>query len=96
LGFMDENTAYQLLKDMVVEATGYFPPVGSIVICPHGVNDGCNCRKPAPGMLQKIMRYWGCSPKDTLYVGDMESDRQAAINAGCDFQWASEFFGKVM
>lgn len=26
------------------------------------------------------------------YVGDMESDQQAAANAGCDFQWAQEFF----
>jgi D-glycero-D-manno-heptose 1,7-bisphosphate phosphatase len=50
-------------------------------------------RKPGPGMLQEIMRAAGCSPDQTLMVGDQETDRQAAEAAGCNFQWAKEFFG---
>ena len=30
---------------------------------------------------------------DTLFVGDRETDRQAAEATGCDFAWAHEFFG---
>jgi len=44
-------------------------------------------------MLLKIMEKSWVDAGHTLYVGDMESDRQAAENAGCDFQWAADFFG---
>ncbi len=36
--------------------------------------------------------FLGVNPEETLFVGDMESDRQAAENAGCDFVWARDFF----
>ena len=93
LGYMDKQTAHQLLCDMVVEATGYFPPTGTIQVCPHGINDGCECRKPRPGMLDAIMQYWGEYQQNTIYIGDMESDKEAAESAGCDFMWARDFFG---
>ena len=39
------------------------------------------------------MEFWEVEREETLFVGDMESDRFAAENAGCDFQWARDFFG---
>lgn len=95
-GFLDEHTAYQLLKDMVVEATGLWPPTGSIQLCPHAVEDNCWCRKPQPLMLIRLMRVWHTSPWQTLFVGDMESDRLAAKAAGVDFMWAKDFFGETL
>lgn len=50
-------------------------------------------RKPNPGMLQNIMNNYGVFPEKTLMVGDMESDRLAVENAGCDFIWAWDLFG---
>jgi HAD superfamily hydrolase (TIGR01662 family) len=50
-------------------------------------------RKPYPGMLFNNMRLEDVTPEETLMVGDSEDDKQAAANAGCDFQWAWEFFG---
>jgi D-glycero-D-manno-heptose 1,7-bisphosphate phosphatase len=93
LGYMTEEVAYNLLKDMVVEAFGGWPATGTIQVCPHLPDAGCKCRKPKPFMLQRLMRSWLLTPDETLYVGDMESDKQAAENAGCDFMWAWEFFG---
>jgi len=49
-------------------------------------------RKPAPGMLLHAMTITGVTPEQTLMVGDDETDQQAAIAAGCHFQWAWEFF----
>ena len=92
-GYLSEHMAYQLLKDMVVLATGRFPPTGSIQICPHAVEDDCRCRKPKPWMLQELMALWVVPASHTLYVGDMESDRLAAEAAGVDFMWAKDFFG---
>lgn len=52
-------------------------------------------RKPAPGMLLRAMRDLNISALETLMVGDSEEDEQAAFAAGCDFQWASSFFGRA-
>jgi len=52
----------------------------------------CECRKPKPGMLLKAMSEFNCAPQYTVFVGDMETDRQAAENAGVRFIYAREFF----
>jgi len=52
-----------------------------------------DCRKPNPGMLLEAMEDAGVSPAETLFVGDFETDQQAAENAGVRFSWAEEFFG---
>ncbi len=49
-------------------------------------------RKPAPGMLWQAMRDTGYTPAETLFIGDRPEDRDAALNAGCAFQWARDFF----
>lgn len=45
-------------------------------------------KKPQPGMLEEWMREFGVPPESTLFVGDSESDRQAAHEAECRFAWA--------
>lgn len=51
------------------------------------------CQKPAPLMLNCIMTLAGVAPENSLFVGDWDTDRQSAENAGIDFQWAQDFFG---
>lgn len=93
LGYMTEETARQLLIDMVVQMTGDEHPSVAIAMCTHTPRAGCACRKPAPGMLLELMKFFDVFPDDTLYVGDMESDEQAAKAAGCDFVYANDYFG---
>ena len=49
-------------------------------------------KKPSPRMLVELMRELGADPTSTLFVGDAESDAQAAAAAGVRFAWAREFF----
>lgn len=49
-------------------------------------------RKPKPGMLLQAMADFKMMEQNTLFVGDMETDKQAAINANIDFLWAKDFF----
>jgi HAD superfamily hydrolase (TIGR01662 family) len=51
-------------------------------LCPHGRDDGCGCRKPAPGMVQAACRHLGVRPERCVVVGDIGSDVQAAEAAG--------------
>jgi D-glycero-D-manno-heptose 1,7-bisphosphate phosphatase len=54
----------------------------AIYFCPHGPDDGCDCRKPAPGMAIKAMRDLGFNPDEVVFIGDSDGDMGAAAAAG--------------
>ena len=94
MGYMSHEMAYRLLADMVVEAFGVeTPPAGSIEICPHAPHANCKCRKPKPEMLLRLMHRFRARRNETLFVGDMDRDQEAARRAGVNFIWADQFFG---
>lgn len=93
LGYLSYATARRLLVQMVVEAFGVErAPAGAIEICPHAPHLKCACRKPHPTMLLRLMRRFRVNEDQTLYVGDMDRDAEAARHAGVRFMWADEFF----
>lgn len=49
-------------------------------------------RKPSGSMIEELMKQCGTGPLDTIFVGDRPEDEDAAINAGCRFEWAMDFF----
>lgn len=51
-------------------------------ICPHGPEDGCLCRKPAPGMVLQAAEALGVDPARTVVIGDIGADVGAAHAAG--------------
>jgi D-glycero-D-manno-heptose 1,7-bisphosphate phosphatase len=54
----------------------------AIYFCPHGPDDGCDCRKPAPGMIKSAMRDLGFQPDKAVVIGDSDGDMGAAAAAG--------------
>jgi D-glycero-D-manno-heptose 1,7-bisphosphate phosphatase len=54
----------------------------AIYFCPHGPAEGCDCRKPAPGMVLKAMHDLGFSPNEVVFIGDSDGDMGAAAAAG--------------
>lgn len=57
-------------------------PFDSWQVCPHGPDDGCACRKPAPGMVLAACRDLGVEPGEAAMVGDIGADMGAARAAG--------------
>ena len=68
--------------------------VDAIYICPHHPDKGfagerpeykheCNCRKPAPGLLEQAARDFNIDLSQSIMIGDSESDVKAGENAGC-------------
>ena len=53
----------------------------AIYVCPHGPDDGCDCRKPAPGMVKSAMRDLGFGPDQAVLIGDSDADMGAAAAA---------------
>jgi D-glycero-D-manno-heptose 1,7-bisphosphate phosphatase len=63
-------------------------------LCPHQDGDGCDCRKPRPGMFLDLARAHGIDLAASTHVGDSDKDRDAATAAGIStFFWAHDFFG---
>jgi histidinol-phosphate phosphatase family protein len=60
--------------DLTIEATYH---------CPHGPEDGCECRKPATGMLQRARRELGADLERSWVIGDSQVDVDLAARAGC-------------
>jgi HAD superfamily hydrolase (TIGR01662 family) len=50
--------------------------------CPHDRDEGCDCRKPAPGMVKDACATLGVAPDRCVVVGDIGSDMEAATAAG--------------
>src|SRR4051812_43450290 len=91
-GFLTSEMARRLLRDLALAATGLAPPDAALQLCPHALDIQCDCRKPNPGMLLRIMEHYGVRPEETVFVGNDSSDCEAAQRAGVSFVWADEFF----
>lgn len=97
-GYLSEDEAWAVHR-AVME---HLPvPVDASYLCPHHplgdvppYNMDCPRRKPNPGAILDALARFGARPQDCLFVGDMESDRQAAAAANVSFCWAHEFFAQ--
>lgn len=82
-GYYDQtalDAMHARLRQLVAEQGG---ELGLIVHCPHGPDDGCDCRKPKPGMLQQIAAHYGVSLAGVWFVGDSSGDLKAALAVDC-------------
>jgi len=52
--------------------------------CPHHpeFNGSCICRKPEPGLINKLLQKYSLNPMNCLMVGDKYTDCTAAMRAG--------------
>lgn len=58
-------------------------PVDDFRVCYHDDPDGCECRKPAPGLLLGAARDLGLDLPASFMVGDRWRDVEAGQRAGC-------------
>lgn len=65
----------------LIEAEG--GSLAHIAWCPHGPDDGCDCRKPLPGLIDQIEKALGISAHGAPMVGDSQRDLEAGIARGC-------------
>jgi D-glycero-D-manno-heptose 1,7-bisphosphate phosphatase len=57
--------------------------INDIFICPHLPSDGCDCRKPLPGLIYQAQRKYDIDLAASVMIGDSVKDIQCALNAGC-------------
>ncbi len=71
----------ELLADGTSLAAAYY--------CTHRIEDNCQCRKPRPALLFSAAADFNVDLSRSIFVGDSDTDAQAARAAGC----ASVLFG---
>lgn len=88
-GFFTLDTVLLFHEALRRDAQAAGGDLDGIELCPHlpegsvaPFNVVCNCRKPAAGMVLRLLTRFSLAPHEVLMVGDRESDVQAAEAAG--------------
>ncbi|AEM83120.1 D-glycero-alpha-D-manno-heptose-1,7-bisphosphate 7-phosphatase [Streptomyces violaceusniger] len=71
--------AVEAVRRRVEELLG---PLDVWAVCPHGPDDGCGCRKPAPGLVHAACAALDVGPRAAVVLGDIGADIDAAEAAG--------------
>jgi D-glycero-D-manno-heptose 1,7-bisphosphate phosphatase len=72
----DLNRIHAKLHQRLARVGGH---VDGIFFCPHGPDDGCDCRKPRAGLLREIGRRFGIALDGVPVIGDSRRDAEAAL-----------------
>lgn len=83
-GNLTEETLFDINNSMQQElerGTGY--KIDYIYYCPHNWDEGCECRKPKPGMLFQAQKDININLYKSILIGDDERDIEAGNAAGC-------------
>ena len=82
-GLFDSAALNAIHTKMAKQLAAVGGRVEAIFFCPHAPEEACSCRKPAPGLFQKIGERYKVDLKQVHAVGNSLSDAQAAHAAGC-------------
>ncbi len=69
------NAMHQKMHQMLAKLGAH---VDMIAFCPHQPDDGCDCRKPRPGLYQALAERWNISLDSIPVIGDSLRDLEAA------------------
>lgn len=90
-GYYTEQNVHAVHKWMNEQLARNHAHIDGFYYCPHhpeGVVEhyrkSCSCRKPEAGMILQAIKDWRIDPRQSLLVGDRQSDLQAAATAGIE------------
>ena len=77
---LDLDNQHTKMLNLIHQAGG---DLHHIAWCPHGPDDGCDCRKPKAGLLEQISQALDLDLTGGFMVGDALRDLQAGQAKGC-------------
>ncbi len=81
-GLLSADTLAKIHVRMIDYVQQHGGKIQSILFCPHHPDDGCNCRKPLPGMYHELAERLNINYSGVYSVGDSVRDLQAAKAVG--------------
>ena len=84
-GIISSKTLKGIHRRMAAEVEAHGGRIDAVLCCPHAPDDGCQCRKPQPGLLLEAARRFGIDPSTACFIGDGLCDLKAANAVGIPF-----------
>jgi D-glycero-D-manno-heptose 1,7-bisphosphate phosphatase len=82
-GIMSAEEVAKIHRGMTAEIAAAGGRIDKILFCPHRPDEGCNCRKPEPGMLLQAAQELNIDLQRSFMVGDALTDLMAGQRVGC-------------
>lgn len=89
-GRLTEETLASIHEKMQRELAETGGQIDHIYYCPHDWDEGCECRKPRPGMFYRAQRELSFDLTKCWMLGDDERDMHAGGDAGCRCMYITE------
>jgi len=81
-GYFPKSVVQQVFERMTSELAAGGARVEANYYCPHSALDGCSCRKPEPGLLQRAASEHALDLTRSFVVGDRYVDVEMARRVG--------------
>ncbi|MBW2242772.1 MAG: HAD family hydrolase [Deltaproteobacteria bacterium] len=81
-GLFSEHDFQAFQKHLISDLVAQGVTIAGTFHCPHSPDDGCTCRKPAPGLLQRARDDLGAELSESWMIGDSARDGESAAGAG--------------
>lgn len=81
-GYMSLAAAKAINLKLVRDLRRAGARVDAVYFCPHGPDEGCACRKPAPGLIKEAVKDSPADLPRSFMAGDKKSDLLLARRAG--------------
>ncbi|MFZ9479931.1 MAG: D-glycero-beta-D-manno-heptose 1,7-bisphosphate 7-phosphatase [Burkholderiaceae bacterium] len=83
-GLFDISTLHAIHTKMMAAVADAGGRIDGIFFCPHAPDAGCDCRKPAAGLLRDISARFNRGLAGVPLVGDSLRDLKAGLEMDCD------------
>lgn len=81
-GYFPESLVHSVNELMTKQLASAGARVDGVYYCPHSSTDGCECRKPKPGLLRRAAEEHSLDLQRSFIVGDRYADVELANRAG--------------
>ena len=81
-GIVSWATVQEIHARMMQEIAQADGQIEGVLCCPHKEDAGCDCRKPAPGMLRRAYKEYKVDLRQAILIGDCVKDVQTAAVVG--------------
>lgn len=88
------GTTTRQAVDEINSALRSMLPIDDLMVCFHDDDDGCECRKPAPGLLLQAAERLSIDLARSVMVGDRWGDIEAGRRAGCSTVWIEQGYSE--
>ena len=81
-GLVNERTLTQIEEEIQSGLAPHDVRIAAFRYCPHELGEGCDCRKPKPGLILDLARELQIDLASSWMIGDSASDVEAGRAAG--------------